>query len=340
MCGIGGYYNVSGGDTPLSDIRSLWEGLETRGTHAAGLCVGWMGADGPIVKKAAKTASKCSEMLSLAQGNNTQYVLLHTRFTTQGSVKNNGNNHPVVGHGITLIHNGVLSNDSNIFKRLNINPLHDVDTEAINAALSAKSPKWMVENISGSMSIAWVDTQKSPDAVHLLTNGKNPLVIGRTSSGDIVWASTKTHLEQSGFCFKDGSMWDAIPFKQYTILKGGRIVSKMISKKRSIPSNSRALHSSQYTPTYDTTFWGDVHDWEDEYDNVAPKYKKKSKKQPSKEHKEYAGNSVVLTNTQLKLITGFMYDNGYDLVYSKYGVGSFNLDEEYMYDDYTKTELV
>lgn len=326
MCGIGGYYNVSGGEAPIHAMRSLWEALESRGTHAAGLCVGWMGSDTPTVRKAAKRASKCSKMLKLAKGNNTQYVLLHTRFTTQGSVKQNGNNHPVVAHGITMTHNGVLQNDVNIFRQLKIKPVHDVDTEAINAALSVKSPKWMIENVQGSISVAWVDSTKSPNAVHLLTNGKNPLVIGRTSTNDIVWASTKTHLEESDFCFKTGKMWDAIPYKQYTIMKGGQIKSKMISKKRAQPSNSRALHSSQIQWQYTDNFTWD--DYEDEL--VAPKAQKRPSMPPANKRNHRPMTQLELTDIQMDELEPIMYELGYDLVYSKYGVASFVEAEDYV----------
>ncbi len=89
MCGIGGFYRGSEGETPLTFINNLWCSLEDRGTHAAGVVIGWADSDKPISQKAAREASECSEMLSKAKGNHTEYVLLHTRFTTQGSTKNN-----------------------------------------------------------------------------------------------------------------------------------------------------------------------------------------------------------------------------------------------------------
>ena len=313
MCGIGGFYRGSVGETPTTFINNLWCSLEDRGTHAAGVVIGWADADKPISMKAAKQASICSEMLSKAKGHNTEYVLLHTRFTTQGSTKNNGNNHPVIGHGITLTHNGVLSNDTHIFNKLKINPLHDVDTEAINAALSAKSPKWMIENIQGSMSIAWVETDKSPDEVHLLTNGRNPLVIGRTMDNHVIWASTKTHLETSGFEFKD--IFSAVPYKQYTISKGGRIKSKFISKNRTYPANNRQIHSSQFNDTFYRDF------------TQTHKKSEKASKTPSIPKKVVRPQDetewVEVPSFLIGKLESIARDNGYELAYDSYGNKKF-----------------
>lgn len=317
MCGIGGFYRGSVGETPTTFINNLWCSLEDRGTHAAGVVIGWADADKPISMKAAKQASICSEMLSKAKGHNTEYVLLHTRFTTQGSTKNNGNNHPVIGHGITLTHNGVLSNDTHIFNKLKIDPLYDVDTEAINAALSAKSPKWMIENIQGSMSIAWVETDKSPDEVHLLTNGRNPLVIGRTIDNHVIWASTKTHLETSGFDFKD--IFSAVPYKQYTISKGGRIKSKFISKNRTYPANNRQIHSSQISSGFSHSFYRDF--------TTTHKTGKKPSKKASKAKKTVKPQDetewVEVPSFLIGKLESIARDNGYELAYDSYGNKKF-----------------
>mgnify|MGYP001490108064 CR=1 FL=1 len=37
--------------------------------------------------------------------------MLHTRYSTQGNKHNNGNNHPVLGHGYIVTHNGVIHGD-------------------------------------------------------------------------------------------------------------------------------------------------------------------------------------------------------------------------------------
>ena len=232
MCGIGGFYSCSGGSVPLEALKSLWRGLESRGTHAAGFALQWAEADKPVVCKQPGPGHRMHKRLSklVGTGETTQYVMLHTRFTTQGSTNNNANNHPVVSEGMVVTHNGVLVNDSDILARLGVNPIAEVDTEAINAGLRHHSPGWVLDEVDGSMSVAWVDSTKSPDTVNLMTNGENPLVIARTTDLNIVWASTKSILDQSDF--KIQSFFHAQPFKVYTISPDGIIRSEVVSAQR------------------------------------------------------------------------------------------------------------
>tara|TARA_R110002020_G_scaffold282380_1_gene498069 strand:- start:42 stop:1013 length:972 start_codon:yes stop_codon:yes gene_type:complete len=266
MCGIGGFYNTNGGKTPVSSITSLWCALEDRGTHAHGMAFNWVNGDKPVVYKKVGAANKSKSVVKkYLSGKNLRYVLLHTRFTTQGSTHNMFNNHPIVRDGITLTHNGVLRNDRQVFNQLNVKPLGEVDTEAINAALRHKGVKWTSEKIQGSMSIAWIDEKDSTQNVHLLTNGGNPLVIARTFCGNIVWASCLYHIEEAGF--KILSHFNALPFKQYTLQPDGAIRSTWISKNRKMP-NVNTWHSSHsnYYGNYDeeSLDWDDM-DWEDLY---------------------------------------------------------------------------
>lgn len=232
MCGIGGFYNCTGGNTPMKALKSLWKGLEVRGRHASGFAVGWKDSDAPIVVKGAgPTLPLMHKLNRFAGGTTTQFVLLHNRYTTQGSVKNNANNHPVTEHGMVVTHNGVLWNDTQTLRTLGIDRVAEVDTEAINAGLHYKSPGWVLDNITGSMSIAWVDAGKSPDTVHLMTNGDNPLVIARTTKGDVVWCSTKSILDKSKFKIDEDRWFHATPFKVYSITPDGIIRSEIVSKQ-------------------------------------------------------------------------------------------------------------
>ena len=244
MCGIGGFYNCTGGSVPVKALKSLWKGLEARGTHAAGFAVQWTDADSPIVVKQPGPAHQLNGRLKkwIGRGGNTQFVMLHTRFTTQGSSDDNRNNHPVVSEGMIVTHNGVLYNDSDIIAQLGVTPVAEVDTEAINIGLRHRSPGWVLDEIDGSMSVAWVDSTNAPNEVNLMTNGENPLVIARTKSGDVVWASTKTILDQSQFKVK--SFFHATPFKVYTISPDGLIRSEVVSDQRASPNYGWRIHTA------------------------------------------------------------------------------------------------
>lgn len=246
MCGIGGIYHPEGSKpVPAHLAFAGWCALEDRGTHASGMALRWTGADKDIIYKAEGAASSKNFLAyfnkNYGSGKNVRYVMFHTRYTTQGSAEKNGNNHPVVGHGINLTHNGVLWGESSVFTRLGVTRLHDVDTEAINAALSRKSPGWALDNITGSMSVAWTDRRDSSETVNLMTNGGNPLVIGRTKSGAIVWASTENHLAHLDM----DSWFNATPFKHYTISADGTIRSEFVSKQRKM-SNRQLRHASSF----------------------------------------------------------------------------------------------
>ena len=113
------------------------------------------------------------------------------------------------------------------------------------------------------MSIAWVDTTQNQQEVHLITNGRNPLVIGRTVEGHVVWASNKYHLEDS---FNMKSTFNATPYKKYTISQGINepvITSEFVSDRR---ENARVLFRGSHAAS-----WGDI-------DPTPTKNKKKAKK--------------------------------------------------------------
>ena len=234
MCGIGGIYlpDETSRWLPRMELSFLWEGLENRGTHACGFAVQWKDADAPVVMKWPHTATKHIDSLeTLASGSNVRYAMLHTRYATQGNVSRSANNHPVVIHRMLVTHNGVLRDWRQIFKTLRIHRRFDVDTEAINASLRLKSPSWTINNLTGSISVAWVDLDDT-STIHLMTNGLNPLAIGRLKSGHMVWASTDWHLEDAfGDLLERG--FHALPFKQYTLSPDGSIRSHWLSKRRS-----------------------------------------------------------------------------------------------------------
>ena len=245
MCGIGGIY-IATGTNVSKEIRPalvrLFSLLEDRGGHASGFSIKRTNQDQIEVHKAAINSSTFGLLLEKGMTqkmHEIQSVLLHTRYSTHGSVQNNGNNHPITTNGIVLTHNGVLRNDVEIFGMLGTGRFNEVDSEALNASLRLKSPSWMIDNIRGTMSVAWIDTQ-DPEEVHLLTNGQNPLYISRLWNGAVVWASTRSHLVEAfgeGFTglMDDDSGFHAIPYKQYTLKPDGTIRSEFISKQRANP---------------------------------------------------------------------------------------------------------
>ena len=241
MCGIGGIYIRKKTGLNQKDLKQLWVNLEDRGKHASGIAFLWQDADKVIVRKGPRKASSNHSMID-SMGQMVQYALLHTRYTTQGSVDNNSNNHPVVRDSVIMTHNGVIGNDWEMFKDLDIQPRFEVDTEALVAGIEEKGIGWTARKASGSMSIAWVNTENLEE-VNLFTNGRNPLVIGELEDGSIVWASGFHHMKH----YKPLKYFHAIPGVLYTLSPQG-IRYKPI--KGDWPQKPLKLRESYYGRVY------------------------------------------------------------------------------------------
>jgi len=231
MCGIGGIYNCTGAQTPIDQSMALWALLERRGTHASGIGVVFNN-EVSVLKDAKRSLHLSYDARPQIPDSGVQSMLFHTRHATQGSIHENGNNHPITEHGVVMTHNGVLYNDDFVFSDLGVDRVNEVDSEAINAALGFASPQYLADEVQGAMSIAWVEVN-NPETVHLFTNGGNPLVIGRTKGGNIVWASGLDYIDEAGFNLE--SHFHALPFKVYDLNPDGTITSGYVSEQRADP---------------------------------------------------------------------------------------------------------
>lgn len=92
--------------------------------------------------------------------------IVHTRAGTQGSEKDNNNNHPIVvprpngdGH-IVGVHNGIIVNDAQVFRNYpEAERIAEVDSEAIFQLLAIHGePGKLHTDLDGDAAIAWLDT--------------------------------------------------------------------------------------------------------------------------------------------------------------------------------------
>ena len=152
---------------------------------------------------------------------------LHTRYATKGDPADNGNNHPFVLPGISLVHNGVLRNDDELFAELGVArtaPGH-TDSEAIAALLAYGDhdhPTDALERIDGDAAVAWIETDR-PRTLHLARVTGRPLAIGFTPGGSAVFASTVEMLRAGAFRagLRLTRTWDVGP-RTYVRLWRGR----------------------------------------------------------------------------------------------------------------------
>jgi len=87
-------------------------------------------------------------------------VVAHTRAQTQGTARDNANNHPVVWGSWAVVHNGMVLNDNELFERQGVPRFAEVDTAAIPLLLETEatgadgSPFDSLALLGGSVSAA------------------------------------------------------------------------------------------------------------------------------------------------------------------------------------------
>lgn len=203
MCGITAFSRAverSSIFAPGRFMQAALLAIENRGTDATGYA--YMNADskGWYWKKA--VAAHEAAFSAPFPGREAQTAIGHTRWATQGSKHKPENNHPVIDDGVMLVHNGIITNDKEIYRWLDPDypPKAEVDTAAFAALLAhpeevfADHPTDLLAMVAGSAAFAWIMTEE-PEALHLArTTNERPLTIGWTRLGDLVMSSTPTTL--------------------------------------------------------------------------------------------------------------------------------------------------
>jgi len=188
MCGIAGFFKAFGrvdaaGMVVKNDYRPFlpsaeltelaltsWKHAQAQGRDASGLFLGkWaekyapgssplpaslkmMRAPGPAAALMETEKFKSAFRIEIG-GNNTTFVVCHTRMGTSGSPQNNLNNHPFVSGQVVGVHNGVIRNDGQLAKRFDLSLKGECDSEVIFALLD----KFISEGSSPELAIRKVD---------------------------------------------------------------------------------------------------------------------------------------------------------------------------------------
>jgi glucosamine 6-phosphate synthetase-like amidotransferase/phosphosugar isomerase protein len=195
MCGIAGFCLSRDENINARKLSTcLLNHIVSRGEDATGAA--WVASDRET-KKATIAVSKAPvpaysfDPYLKQMPESTKRVILHTRWATQGSPQNNLNNHPIVSGKIVGVHNGVLSNDRNVFEALREQRKAQVDSEAAFALLNRTiySPAQVLQSLKGRAALAWLDARDKRD-LHLARVDGSPLAIGFTKAGSLIFAST------------------------------------------------------------------------------------------------------------------------------------------------------
>jgi glucosamine 6-phosphate synthetase-like amidotransferase/phosphosugar isomerase protein len=194
MCGIAGYsFGGGSGMSRTLAAQALLAGIAERGADAVGFA--YRAAGALEVHKQRTGASELLDSIDLPAA--ATQALVHVRDYTKGHPTIAANNHPVRHGAVTGIHNGIITNDVELFLRHGIErqePDMTVDSEAIFALVDAYgTPPDVLGELVGAMAAAWID-ERDPDVLHLARGVGRPLWIGR-GRHEVLFASTREALE-------------------------------------------------------------------------------------------------------------------------------------------------
>ena len=202
MCAVYGFLNYGNKvshRTLVKLIRDLSVAAECRGTDATGIsyvCDGKM-----VTYKKAKRARKMH--LHFPYG--TKAVIGHNRFTTQGSEKQNFNNHPFFGstslHKFCLAHNGVLINDAEVKAQYKL-PETNIETDTYAAVQLLETYETIdsstLREVSEILTGSFVFTVLRDDNTLFLVRGNNPLTLYHFPELKLyIYSSTKEILQKA-----------------------------------------------------------------------------------------------------------------------------------------------
>lgn len=226
MCGIAGFSLA-----PKSSINArtlahnLLAEIEYRGSHASGF--GFINGDSLGFHKDAVPGSQLP-LKSLPR--NAKTVVLHTRFATQGDVKDNTNNHPVISPNgrIGLVHNGVITNDDELRLTEELFPFKDkiaaVDSAVIPAVLQEVGTDGFAA-LSGYAAVSWIDIDDGP-ILNVAVLKDSPVVWTQLADGSFVFASTEPLLHKA---LEKSGLWHggvfAMERQQHISVMGGILLS-------------------------------------------------------------------------------------------------------------------
>ncbi|MFZ1517701.1 MAG: hypothetical protein WAU11_02945 [Ignavibacteriaceae bacterium] len=205
MCGIMGWYSFGHTLPAKEKITNMFSLLESRGRDACGIA--FIKDNNLVVNKAAIKSSEFIKTEDWKELTLPSSMILHTRMKTQGSEKNNANNHPLFSkNGIAIVHNGIIYNDKEIFGKKQRDA--EVDSESILHLLSMKMKgdkiKRLFDKVEGSFAVAVLDKYQ-PERLVLIKKD-NPIDLYYDSKDDIFY-----------FCSEREIMQEALNIEKITV---------------------------------------------------------------------------------------------------------------------------
>lgn len=193
MCGIMGFYCFGEKKPEKQKIETMFELLQSRGTDSSGFA--FLREGNLIVHKAPIRSSIMTRTKEWQELELPSVFIAHTRMKTQGSEKNNNNNHPLFNKtGLCIVHNGMIHNDVEIFGKAKRDG--EVDSEAILSVLASKGKgdkiKKVFEKLEGSFAFACID-RHNPETL-ILVKKDNPLELFFDEERDILFFCSEAEI--------------------------------------------------------------------------------------------------------------------------------------------------
>jgi len=189
VCGLAGIRRF--GNTPITreEIAILLASLEHRGNHASGCAIVNDKGNDIVIHKMAEPAwsfvkhDATQGFLDEHLKDDTEIVLLHTRFATVGDPTDNANNHPMWDGVTALVHNGGITNAQDLFRQEKMTATCKTDSDVLRAIFDKEGfePKAArtLSKCLGSAAIAAVSTAY-PGVLALGRSG-GPVVIAEAN---------------------------------------------------------------------------------------------------------------------------------------------------------------
>ena len=203
MCGIGGIRRF-GKDPILKDqVDLLMVGLQSRGIDASGIALQNGGGKLHLLKNDIPawqfvTSKPYETFLKEHLTDETNIVILHTRMATKGSPVKQNNNHPMFHNKTAVVHNGVITNDDNLFRELNLPRYAETDSDILRAILDkeglSKAGIRRLSRCMGSVACAAISPEQ-PDYLLLVRSG-SPLICAAYNDL-LIWASEKSIIHKA-----------------------------------------------------------------------------------------------------------------------------------------------
>ena len=267
MCGIFGVVTNEKGlksGQVKSLTRTLLKVSESRGKESAGITV-LAGEEIRVFKlpKPAHVLKNSSQFNELFVGR-PQAVIGHARLVTNGSLEDNQNNQPVIKDGIVGIHNGIVVNVDELWKKHPyLKRKYEVDTEVILSLVRyyyeksgdlEGSIKKTFDEIEGAASIALVFADLNAMAIATntgsmyLAKGKNQVVFA--SEYNFLKKTLPSSSEIKQVSAGEGFILDLANLKKYYFsLERKSPLIKINEKKRQIVDQS--FYSSFQPPQFE-----------------------------------------------------------------------------------------